>query len=44
MMGQLLGLDPEACLLTGVCTSGHYVRTGLSPSLEDLQTFLADWH
>jgi hypothetical protein len=41
--GQLLGLDPEACLVTGVCTSGHYVRTGLSPSLEDLQTFLANW-
>ncbi len=41
--GQLLGLDPESCLALGVCTSGHYVRTGLSPSLDDLETFLANW-
>jgi hypothetical protein len=40
---QLLGLDPEACLALGVCTSGHYVRTGKSPSLDDLETFLASW-
>jgi hypothetical protein len=41
--GQLLGLSPESCLATGVCTSGHYVRTAQSPSLTDLQTFLANW-
>lgn len=41
--GQLLGLSPEACLTLGVCTSGHYVRTAQSPSLADLQTFLANW-
>jgi hypothetical protein len=41
--GQLLGLSPEACLGTGVCTSGHYVRTAQSPSLADLETFLANW-
>jgi sugar/nucleoside kinase (ribokinase family) len=41
--GQLLGLSPEACLTLGVCTSGHYVRTALSPSLADLETFLANW-
>ncbi|HEX2101329.1 MAG TPA: PfkB family carbohydrate kinase, partial [Candidatus Synoicihabitans sp.] len=41
--GLLLGLSPESCLTTGVCTSGHYVRTGQSPSLTDLQTFLANW-
>jgi len=41
--GQLLGLSPEACLAVGVCTSGHYVRTAQSPSLTDLETFLANW-
>lgn len=42
-VGQMLGLEPDACLMTGVCTSGHYVRTGQSPSLADLETFLANW-
>jgi sugar/nucleoside kinase (ribokinase family) len=41
--GQLLGLDPEACLALGVSSSGHYVRTGQSPTLETLETFLANW-
>ena len=41
--GQLLGLPPESCLCLGVCTSGHYVRTGRSPSLKDLAKFIADW-
>jgi sugar/nucleoside kinase (ribokinase family) len=41
--GQLLGLPPESCLALGVSTSGHYVRTGQSPSLADLETFLANW-
>lgn len=42
-VGQLLGLDPEGCLTVGVSTSGHYVRTAESPSLETLETFLANW-
>lgn len=41
--GQLLGLSPEACLGVGVCTSGHYVRTAQSPTLDHLETFLANW-
>lgn len=41
--GQLLGLDPEACLGVGVCTSGHYVRTGESPTLAAVESFLANW-
>jgi len=41
--GQLLNLDPEGCLSVGVCTSGHYVRTGESPSLGAIETFLAKW-
>lgn len=40
---QLLGLTPEACLALGVATSGHYVRTAASPTLADLETFLANW-
>jgi hypothetical protein len=40
---QLMRLAPESCLAAGVCTSGHYVRTGRSPSLGDLETFLANW-
>jgi hypothetical protein len=39
----MLGLDPEGCLALGVCTSGHYVRTAESPSLDDLEKFLASW-
>lgn len=41
--GQLLGLDPESCLALGVCTSGHYVRTSESPTLDDIERFLANW-
>ncbi len=41
--GQLLGLGPEACLGLGVGTSGFYVRTARSPSLGDLESFLAQW-
>jgi hypothetical protein len=41
--GQLMGLSPEACLALGVSTSGHYVRTAVSPTLADLETFLANW-
>ncbi len=40
---QLMGLTPEAALGLGVCTSGHYVRTAKSPSLADLESFLASW-
>ncbi len=41
--GQLLGLSPEACLGLGVCASGLYVRSARSPSLGDLESFLAQW-
>jgi sugar/nucleoside kinase (ribokinase family) len=42
-LGKLLGLDNELCVLTGVTTSGHYVRTGQSPSIEDLTKMLRNW-
>jgi ketohexokinase len=42
-LGKLLGLDNAQCLLTGVATSGHYVRTARSPGLPDLANLLRDW-
>lgn len=41
--GQLLGLEPELCLMLGVCFSGHYVRTACSPTLDDIDRFLTTW-
>jgi len=41
--GQLMGLDAESCLTLGVCTSGHYVRSGQSPGLDELEDFLSSW-
>jgi sugar/nucleoside kinase (ribokinase family) len=42
-LGKLLGFSTEGCLLTGVATSGFYVRTGQSPSVTDLVTMLRNW-
>ena len=42
-LGKLLGFDNSLCLLTGVTTSGHYVRTALSPSMPDLAQMLNQW-
>jgi hypothetical protein len=42
-LGKLLGLDNEQCVLTGVTTSGHYVRTAQSPSITDLAAMLRHW-
>jgi hypothetical protein len=42
-LGKLLGLPTERCLLTGVTTSGFYVRTAQSPSLSDLAGMLRNW-
>jgi sugar/nucleoside kinase (ribokinase family) len=42
-LGKLLGLATEGCLLTGVTTSGFYVRTGQSPTLADLAATLRNW-
>jgi len=41
--GRLLGLDDQFCLLTGVSTSGFYVRTGKSPNLHELAGMLRNW-
>jgi hypothetical protein len=41
--GLLYGLSLEGCLLTGVSTSGYYVRMGSSPSIQELSTFIQQW-
>jgi ketohexokinase len=42
-LGKLLGLDNAQSVLTGVTTSGHYVRTAQSPGVSDLATMLRSW-
>jgi sugar/nucleoside kinase (ribokinase family) len=42
-LGKLLRLDSAMCLLTGVATSGYYVRTGQSPSVLQLAEMLQHW-
>ena len=41
-LGKLLGLGDELSLLYGVTASGHYVRTGQSPGINDLTARLRD--
>jgi sugar/nucleoside kinase (ribokinase family) len=42
-LGKLLGFPTDRCLLTGVITSGFYVRTGQSPAIPDLAKLLRNW-
>lgn len=42
-LGQLLGLDIPASVLTGVSTSGYYVRTAQSPAISDLAGLMRNW-
>ena len=41
--GLLSGLDPEACLVTGVCSSGFYVRNCRSATRPELVDFIHSW-
>jgi sugar/nucleoside kinase (ribokinase family) len=41
-LGKLLGLDNAMSLLTGVTTSGYYVRTGQSPTIAQVANMMAD--
>jgi sugar/nucleoside kinase (ribokinase family) len=41
-LGKLLGLDNAMSLLTGVTTSGYYVRTGQSPTIVQLANTMKD--
>ncbi len=42
-LGQMLGLDIPASVLTGVSTSGFYVRTAKSPTVQDLVGLQQNW-
>ena len=42
-LGKLLGFSTQLCLLTGVATSGFYVRSGRSPAMTDLGEILRHW-
>jgi hypothetical protein len=42
-LGKLLGLPTDLCLLTGVATSGYYVRTAQSPNIPALAEMLRHW-
>lgn len=42
-LGKLLGFDNALSLLTGVTTSGFYVKTGQSPTVADLAGMMLDW-
>lgn len=42
-LGRLLGLDLPLSVLTGVTTSGFYVRTAKSPSIPELAEMLRNW-
>ena len=42
-LGKLLGFDDNLSLLTGVTTSGYYVRTATSPSIPQLAELLRKW-
>jgi len=43
MLGLLLGLTPDQALLTGMSTSGFYVRNAKSPVFKELISFMKDW-
>ena len=42
-LGKLLGLDNAQAVLTGVTTSGSYVRTAQSPTVKELIAMLRKW-
>ncbi|MBN2300306.1 MAG: hypothetical protein JXC31_03860 [Acholeplasmataceae bacterium] len=43
VLGLMLGLSPDEALLTGMSTSGYYVRNAESPSFAQLIDFLEEW-
>lgn len=42
-LGKLLGLDDSSSVLTGVTTSGYYVRTATTPGIADLAGMMDNW-
>jgi len=43
VLGLMLGLTPDQALLTGMSTSGYYVRNASSPKFNELIQFIEDW-
>lgn len=43
VLGILLGLTPDMALLTGMSTSGYYVRNADSPNFDQLIQFIEEW-
>lgn len=43
LAASLLGLDNASILLAGNSTSGYFVRSGRTPGLRDLVTFVESW-
>jgi ketohexokinase len=43
LAASLKGLDDTGIILTGVCASGHFVRSGKSPSFRDMTALLDSW-
>lgn len=43
ILGLLLDLSPEEALMTGMATSGFYVRNAKSPTYDELIHFLREW-
>jgi sugar/nucleoside kinase (ribokinase family) len=41
-LGRLLGLDNQMSVLTGVTTSGYYVRTAQSPSIQQIAAMMLE--
>ena len=43
LAGSLCGLDDVGMLLSGVCASGHFVRSGKSPSYQEVRRLASLW-
>ncbi len=43
VLGLMLNLSPEESLITGMGTSGYYVRNAESPTFEQLIDFIEEW-
>ncbi len=43
VLGLMLGLEPNEALLTGMGTSGYYVRNAESPKFDELIDFIEEW-
>jgi hypothetical protein len=43
VLGMLYNLKPDLALLTGMSTSGYYVRNAKSPNFKELVEFIDEW-